>query len=116
MKIDPDEIEQTLLNLLDNAVKYSKEEKFVEVSAETQENYLVIKVSDHGCGIDKRELQKIFEKFYRIESCDGKNIPGSGIGLTLVKEIIEAHGGKVEVESEINKGSKFSLFIPINST
>ena len=114
-KMDPEAIEQALLNLLDNAVKYSNEEKLIEVSAEALEEDVVIKVVDHGRGIKKSELQKVFEKFYRVESRDGKNVPGSGIGLTLVKEIIEAHGGKIEVESEIDKGSTFSLYIPINS-
>lgn len=115
VKIDPAAIGQALLNLLDNAVKYSEGEKLLEISAEAQEKDVVIKVSDQGRGINKSELQKIFEKFYRGESPDGKNTAGSGIGLTLVKEIIEAHGGRVEVESEIQKGSTFSLFIPINN-
>jgi len=112
-RMDPEAIEQALLNLLDNAVKYSTEDKFVEVSADTQAGQLIVKVSDRGCGIDKKDLQKIFEKFYRVESSDSKKVVGSGIGLTLVKEIIEAHGGRVEVESGVGKGSVFTLTIPI---
>ncbi|MBI2618897.1 MAG: hypothetical protein HYW57_02340 [Ignavibacteriales bacterium] len=113
INVDPEAIEQALLNLFDNAVKYSREEKLVEVSTEVTANYLRVKVSDHGHGIEKRDLEKIFEKFYRIDSRNGKKIPGSGIGLTLVKEIIEAHGGKVTVESELDKGSTFVLSIPL---
>jgi signal transduction histidine kinase len=113
IKVDAEAIEQALLNLLDNAVKYSGEKKYVEVSAGIQGQNVLIKVTDHGYGIDKGDLKKIFEKFYRVESRDGKKVAGSGIGLTLVKEIVEAHGGRVEVESEVGKGSLFTLIIPV---
>jgi signal transduction histidine kinase len=113
LKVDADALEQALLNLLDNAVKYSGENKYVEVSARIQGQNIFIKVSDRGSGISKSDLRKIFEKFYRVESREGKKVPGSGIGLTLVKEIVEAHEGRVEVESEVGKGSVFTLIIPI---
>lgn len=115
VKMDQDAIQQALLNLLDNAVKYSREEKCVEISAEALSDQLVIRVADHGRGISKKEVGKIFEKFYRIESQNERKVPGSGIGLTLVKEIIEAHGGRVELKSEVNQGSTFTLFIPVTT-
>lgn len=114
VNIDSAVIEQAIINLLDNAAKYSRDEKSIDVSAEATQDYCAIKVADHGIGIEKKEIPKLFDKFYRVEPSKGKNIPGSGIGLTLVKEIMEAHGGRVEVESELNKGSTFMLVIPIN--
>ena len=113
LKMDPEAIEQVLLNLLDNAVKYSRDEKVVELSVDAGVDQVVIKVSDRGCGIEKKDIQRVFEKFYRAESRDGKNVPGSGIGLTLVKEIIEAHGGNVEVQSELGRGSTFIIHLPV---
>lgn len=104
------------MNLLDNAAKYSKDEKHIRLIAQTEKDHVTIKVVDYGIGIEAKEIPKLFDKFYRIEPSKGKTIPGSGIGLTLVKEIIEAHGGHIEVESDVGKGSTFTLVIPINST
>lgn len=113
--LDSEAYEQVLLNLLDNAVKYSREDKVIEVSARHQNDSIIIEVSDHGIGISKKDIEKIFEKFFRSPIPDGRKIPGSGIGLTLVKEIIEAHGGKIEVESEIGKGSTFKFSFPLSN-
>ncbi|MFA5805576.1 MAG: ATP-binding protein [Melioribacteraceae bacterium] len=113
--LDSEAYEQVLLNLLDNAVKYSREDKFIEVSCKHQNDSIIIEVSDHGIGISKKDIEKIFEKFFRSPIPDGRKIPGSGIGLTLVKEIIEAHGGKIEVESEIGKGSTFKFSFPLSN-
>lgn len=112
--LDAEAYEQALLNLLDNAVKYSLEDKVIEISARLQDDSIIIAVSDHGIGIGKKDSEKIFEKFYRSPIPDGRKIPGSGIGLTLVKEIIEAHGGTIKVESKIGKGSTFILTFPIS--
>ena len=111
--LDVEAYEQALLNLLDNAVKYSCDDKVVEVSARLQDNSILVAVTDHGIGISKKDSERIFDKFYRIPLQDGRNIPGSGIGLTLVKEIIEAHAGTIEVESEVGKGSTFTLSFPL---
>lgn len=113
--LDSEAYEQVLLNLLDNAVKYSRMEKIVEVSARHQNDSIIIEVSDNGIGISKKDIEKIFEKFFRSPIPDGRKIPGSGIGLTLVKEIIEAHSGKIEVESEIGKGSTFKISFPLSN-
>jgi signal transduction histidine kinase len=111
--VDCQAIGQAILNLLDNAVKYSPGKKLLELIAREEGNHMVITVKDHGIGIPKTELANIFEKFYRVELATGANVPGSGIGLTLVKEIVEAHGGRVEVESELHHGSAFSIYVPI---
>ena len=112
--LDAEAYERALLNLLDNAVKYSPEDKVIEISVRLQVDSIIIAVSDHGIGISKRESEKIFEKFYRSPLLNGRKIPGSGIGLTLVKEIVEAHGGMIKVESKIGKGSTFILSFPLS--
>jgi signal transduction histidine kinase len=113
IRVDKDAIEQALLNLLDNAVKYSPAEKVVKVVVEPEGDYLKIAVSDRGTGIDKKDQTRLFEKFYRSEMNSCKKISGSGLGLTIVKEIVDAHGGKVKVESELKKGSTFTIYLPI---
>lgn len=112
--LDIESYEQALLNLLDNAVKYSVGDKLIEVSARLQTDNIIVEVSDHGIGISRKDCEKIFEKFFRSPMPDGRKIPGSGIGLTLVKDIIESHGGTIEVKSEIGKGSTFKLSFPLS--
>jgi signal transduction histidine kinase len=112
--IDPDAIALAVFNLLDNAVKYSERGTQINVRMYRSDRFLCIEVEDHGTGISKADQAKIFEKFYRVHEADGKKIPGSGIGLTLVKEIAQAHHGKVEVRSRLNVGSAFQLMLPIN--
>lgn len=111
--LDVEAYEQALLNLLDNAVKYSRDEKVVEVSARLQKDSIVVTVADRGIGLGKKDSERIFDKFFRSPLPDGRKIPGSGIGLTLVKEIIEAHAGTIKVESEVGKGSTFTLSFPL---
>ncbi len=113
--LDVEAYEQALLNLLDNAIKYSRDEKVVEVSARCQRNSIVVAVADRGIGIGKKDSERIFDKFFRSPLPDGRKIAGSGIGLTLVKEIIEAHAGTIEVESEIGRGSTFTLSFPLSN-
>jgi signal transduction histidine kinase len=114
LKIDKDAISQALLNLLSNAVKYSDETKYIQVKVSKDSTSALISVTDSGIGIAKEELKKIFDKFYRVPATAGKERRGSGLGLTLAKHIIEAHGGIIEVESEVGKGSRFSVIIPLN--
>ncbi|GEM_PF-644618 len=114
LMLDSEAYEQVLLNLMDNAVKYSREDKVIEVSVRHQNDFIIIEVFDNGIGISKKDIEKIFEKFFRSSMPDGRKIPGSGIGLTLVKDIVEAHGGKIEVESEIGKGSTFIISFPLS--
>ena len=114
LKMDKDAISQVLLNLLSNAVKYSDDRKNIRVELYHDSTSALISVSDHGVGIAKDELKKIFDKFYRVTASKGKESRGSGLGLTLAKHIIEAHKGKIEVESEVGKGSRFTIRIPLH--
>jgi signal transduction histidine kinase len=116
LRIDKDAISQVLLNLLNNAVKYSDEEKYILVKVHKDQASALISVTDHGVGISKDQLKKIFDKFYRVSADRTKETRGSGLGLTLAKHIVEAHGGIIEVESEIGKGSKFTIRIPMGGT
>lgn len=112
---DPRRLKQVLLNLLSNAIKYSKEdesEKFARVTLERSGNGYLIAVEDNGIGIPESMKDKIFEKFFRVDSSLTYKVPGTGLGLTIAKEIVEMHGGKIWVESEEGKGSKFFVWIP----
>jgi signal transduction histidine kinase len=113
LKIDKDSISQVLLNLLNNAVKYSDEEKHILVKVQKDSTSASISIADRGVGIPKDELKKIFDKFYRVSTARTKETRGSGLGLTLAKHIVEAHGGTIEVESEVGKGSIFTVRIPL---
>jgi signal transduction histidine kinase len=114
-RIDPDAVCEALLNLLDNAAKYSGEDKHIAVSLESSAPWIRISVADRGVGIPRDELNSIFDKYYRSQTQKTRETAGSGLGLTLVKHIIEAHGGRVEVESEVGQGSIFTLLIPMKS-
>jgi signal transduction histidine kinase len=113
LKIDKDSISQAILNLLSNAVKYSEQTKFIKVKVWKNSTSALISATDKGIGIPKQELKKIFDKFYRVSENNATETRGSGLGLTLTKQIIEAHNGKLEVESEVGKGSTFIIRIPI---
>lgn len=110
---DKERITQVLMNLITNAIKYSPQKSAVTVSLEKINNEAVIAVKDTGIGIDKAEQKRIFENFYRVSGKDEQTYPGFGIGLYIVSEIITRHGGKIEVESEKNKGSIFRVRLPL---
>jgi signal transduction histidine kinase len=111
---DPDRVKEVMVNLVGNAVKYSDPKGIVVVSHETQGDYLVTHVKDSGFGISKEAQAKLFEKFYRIQTGKSKEITGTGLGLFIVKEIIEKINGKIWAESEgEGKGSTFSFSLPI---
>lgn len=113
VEADPDAISQALVNLMDNAIKFSNEQKWIRISL-TQENHsVVLSVQDKGIGIPESEQKKIFEKFYRAGSSLVHNTKGSGLGLSLVKQIMLAHGGDVRVQSKPGRGSTFSMVFPI---
>ena len=105
-------IENVMLNLMENAVKYSDKEANVEVNIKQDEHFTIISVSDHGVGIDNKYQKKIFEQFYRIPATHHKS--GYGIGLAMVKYAVKAHGGTIKVMSEPGKGSTFTFTLPLN--
>ncbi len=110
-RLNPEMLEQAVINLLDNAVKYSDAGKQVRVSAEAREKQIVVTVEDQGWGIEKEHLDRIFERFYRVDKSRSRKLGGTGLGLAIVKHIAQAHQGWVSVESEPGKGSKFQIFI-----
>jgi signal transduction histidine kinase len=113
LELDKEAISQALINLVNNAIKYGGEQKHVAVSARLTPDRVLLSVQDRGIGIAKPEQRKIFEKFYRAEDSLVHATKGSGLGLSLVKHIVEAHGGSVEVESAPGKGSRFTLALPL---
>lgn len=110
---DPDKLEQVLDNLLDNAVKYSPSGGRIVVSVAQRSEQVVTSVSDQGIGIPKAQRARLFEKFYRVDSPLKDKVPGTGLGLSLCKHIVEAHGGNIWVDSEEGKGSTFSFSLPL---
>jgi signal transduction histidine kinase len=111
--IDSAAISQAILNLLDNAVKYSPNTRKISVEVKAQKEFLTIEIADRGLGIPVAEQVKIFEKFYRVSNGLVHDVKGSGLGLSLVKHIIEAHGGTVSVESTVGSGSRFTIRLPL---
>jgi len=116
LKADSAAISQAISNLIDNAIKYSGGAKKIIVSAYKGVQYLDIAVKDFGVGIKKEEIDKVFDRFYRGGDELTRTIKGSGLGLTLVKQIVEAHSGSVHVESNPGDGSTFSIKLPIEKT
>jgi two-component system phosphate regulon sensor histidine kinase PhoR len=112
VRIDEDAMTLVLLNLVDNAVKYAGDGGEVSVRLRRVPGAVALVVSDRGVGISPAEQARIFERFYRAESARARNVRGSGIGLSLVKHIAEAHGGRVEVESAVGVGSTFTVYVP----
>lgn len=109
IQADRDSIKQVLVNLIDNAIKYSENEKFLGISARKVGEQVVVEVADHGMGIEQHELRHIFEKFYRIEGSLTHKTRGTGLGLSTVKQILDAHEASIEVNSEPARGSTFTL-------
>jgi len=114
VNVDREAIARSLLNLVNNALKYSKDQKFIGVSLYRSNSCVKLEVRDHGIGIPSGEQEKIFEKFYRCGDPLVHNIKGSGLGLSLVRHIVRAHGGDVQVESAPEKGSKFTIALPLD--
>jgi signal transduction histidine kinase len=113
METDPEALSQALINLLNNALKYSPEKKTIAVSVRREGDRVLVSVADRGIGIPKAEQKRIFEKFYRVESSLVHATKGSGLGLALVQHITEAHGGRVELLSAPGEGSTFTLSLPV---
>ncbi len=111
-EVDPEKMKQAIGNLLSNAIKYSTDTKKIFIRLFKKSEHVCIEVEDRGIGIPEDKLSRIFEQFYRIEQKE--SISGTGLGLTVVKEIIEAHNGTISVTSEIGKGSKFTVRIPFD--
>src|SRR5262245_7840768 len=114
--VDKEALGQALINLLNNAIKYSRDQKMIRISVRAENQHVAIQVADRGIGIELSEQKKIFEKFYRAEDSLVHDTKGSGLGLSLVRHIMEAHGGSVAVESAPGSGSTFTRALPGRGT
>jgi two-component system phosphate regulon sensor histidine kinase PhoR len=111
-RIDPLLIEQAVVNLIDNAINYSEPSHEVQVEASQTHTEVLISVQDQGCGIEKRHLPRLFERFYRVDKARSRKLGGTGLGLAIVKHIIQYHGGRVMVDSIPGQGSTFIIHLP----
>lgn len=113
MRVDREAMARSLLNLVNNALKYSQDRKYIGVNLYRDNGAVKLEVVDHGIGIPSQEQDKIFEKFYRVGDPLVHNTKGSGLGLPLVRHIVQAHGGEVTVDSAPGRGSKFTIALPV---
>jgi len=113
IEIDPVRISEALGNLIENGIKYSRIGGFVEVSVLREKDFLVISVSDRGRGISEEDIHRVFERFYRGRELQTGGVEGRGLGLAIVSQIVQLHGGKAEVTSEAGKGSLFRISLPM---
>lgn len=115
MQADKDRIQQVIINLTDNAIKCNRQNGKVTLSARPEGDYLTVKVKDTGIGIHKVDIDKIFDRFFRVDRSRSRVTGGTGLGLSIVKDIIVAHGGSINVESEVDVGTTFIIKLPFKS-
>ena len=111
-RIDPVLLDQAMVNILDNAIKYSEKESTVYVECSSMEKEIIISIKDHGIGIAKKHLPRLFERFYRVDKARSRELGGTGLGLAIVKHIVQAHGGRITVESTPGQGTTFKIHLP----
>jgi two-component system phosphate regulon sensor histidine kinase PhoR len=114
IRADRDRFAQILVNVLDNAVKFTSEAGDVYIEAGQKDSDAVLTIIDTGIGISKEEVQRLGERFYRVDRSRSRDLGGTGLGLSIVKHLMIAHGGKMEIESQLGHGTKVSLFFPIH--
>jgi signal transduction histidine kinase len=112
---DRELVEYAVYNVMTNAVKYSPPDTEISISSRTEKEQLRLSVKDQGIGMDAREMKNIFQKFYRTKRAEASGEKGTGIGLSIVEQIVHHHGGKIEVTSEVGKGSCFTMVLPVHS-
>ncbi len=113
VQADVERLRQVVSNLLDNAIKYNRDEGEILISATREDGWVKVTVADTGIGIPAKDLPRIFERFYRVDKARSRELGGTGLGLSIVKHIVEAHGGQVSVASQLDQGSIFSFTVPL---
>lgn len=113
---DPDRLRQLFVNLLENAIKYTPNGGQVKIDLDNENGWVRVSVSDTGLGISKEDVPHLFDRFYRADKARTRAAGGTGLGLAIAKTMVEAHGGKITVESEVGKGSRFTVWLPANGT
>ncbi|MFD1851093.1 two-component system histidine kinase PnpS [Oceanobacillus bengalensis] len=112
LKADKEKLKQIFINLLDNAMHYTPENGKITLTVTSTADYVHIKVSDTGIGIEQKALPRIFERFYRVDKARSRNTGGTGLGLAIVKHIVEVHEGKITIDSEVNEGTNVHVYLP----
>ena len=107
------ELEVLFTNLISNAINYNVKKGKVTISADSGDHYLNIRIADTGIGIAKEHLSRIFDEFYRVNSPETRYVTGTGLGLSIVKRIVESHYGRIDVTSEVGKGTTFTVKLPV---
>ena len=113
VQADRDRLSQIFVNILDNAVKFTPENGAIDISAKEDEGFAIVKVIDSGIGIPRDEIERLGERFYRVDKTRSRELGGTGLGLSIVKHLMMAHGGKMEIESRFGYGTTVSLFFPL---
>jgi len=113
INIDPGDLEIIFNNLISNAVKYNKNNGRVDVFIDKKDNLLIIKIKDTGIGLSEDEIKNLFEEFFRVKNEQTKHITGSGLGLPIVRKVLDIYHGDIHVESKVNEGSTFSVTLPV---
>jgi two-component system sensor histidine kinase VicK len=110
---DKDSIEQVIMNVVSNSIKYTPDGGNIVVYVGNVNNSAYIKIVDNGIGIPEKDLQRIFERFYRVDKTRSRQMGGTGLGLAIVKEIVDGNGGTIDIKSEIDKGTEIIITLPI---
>lgn len=110
---DRDRIEQVIVNILSNAIKYTPENGKIMINLSVEENNIMVKVADNGIGIPKEDLPRLFERFYRVDKARSRMLGGTGLGLSIARQIVEAHKGKIKIQSEYGQGTQVFISLPV---
>ena len=100
------------MNLVDNAIKYTKGGGGIKVQLTEADDSVIVTVEDNGIGIPKEDIERVFERFYRVDKAHSRELGGTGLGLSIAKHIVLVHNGKIRIESEVNKGTKVFVTLP----